>query len=91
MPSDQGKRYDFFLSRRGSVAAIAREVTDVLMEAGYSINVEDYDFRPNRKPAPCISLGSEQPRCALQEIFSRRLCRLRACKRAQFTNSSPTD
>jgi hypothetical protein len=30
MPNSPGERYDFFLSRRGSVAAIAREVTDVL-------------------------------------------------------------
>jgi hypothetical protein len=27
MPSGPGERYDFFLSRHGSVAAIAREVT----------------------------------------------------------------
>jgi hypothetical protein len=35
MPSD--KRYDFFLSRRGSVAAVAREVADVLTEKGRSL------------------------------------------------------
>ena len=45
MPSGPGERYDFFLSRRGSVAAIAREVTDVLKEKGYKVRVEDYDFR----------------------------------------------
>jgi tetratricopeptide (TPR) repeat protein len=44
MPSGRGERYDFFLSRRGSVAAIAREVTNVLLEKGYTIRVEDYDF-----------------------------------------------
>ena len=44
MPSAPGERYDFFLSRRGSVAAIAREVTNVLLEKGYTIRVEDYDF-----------------------------------------------
>jgi tetratricopeptide (TPR) repeat protein len=44
MPSGLGERYDFFLSRRGSVAAIAREVTNVLLEKGYTIRVEDYDF-----------------------------------------------
>jgi hypothetical protein len=32
MPSTPGERYDFFLSRRGSVATIAREVTDVLTD-----------------------------------------------------------
>ena len=44
MPSGPGERYDFFLSRRGSVAAIAREVADVLKEKGYKVHVEDYDF-----------------------------------------------
>ena len=44
MPSGPAQRYDFFLSRRGSVAAIAREVTDLLLEKGYTIRVEDYDF-----------------------------------------------
>ena len=33
MPNGPVERYDFFLSRRGSVAAIAQEVTDVLTEA----------------------------------------------------------
>jgi hypothetical protein len=36
MSSDQ--RYDFFLSRRGSVAAVAREVADVLTEKGYKLS-----------------------------------------------------
>ena len=45
MPSGLAERYDFFLSRGGSVAAIAREVTDVLLEKGYKVRVEDYDFR----------------------------------------------
>src|SRR5262249_49690188 len=44
MPSDPGERYDFFLSRRGSVAAIAQEVTDVLKEKGYRVRVQDYDI-----------------------------------------------
>jgi tetratricopeptide (TPR) repeat protein len=44
MPSGPGERHDFFLSRRGSVAAIAREVTDVLTEKGYRVLVQDYDF-----------------------------------------------
>ncbi len=34
MPSGPSERYDFFLSRRGSVAPIAREVTDVLTRNG---------------------------------------------------------
>jgi TIR domain len=44
MPSDPGERYDFFLSRRGSVAAIAQEVTDVLTKQGYRVFVQDYDI-----------------------------------------------
>jgi tetratricopeptide (TPR) repeat protein len=42
MPSGHGERYDFFLSRRGSVATIAQEVTDVLIEKGYRVFVQDY-------------------------------------------------
>jgi tetratricopeptide (TPR) repeat protein len=45
MPSGPGERYDFFLSRRGSVATIAREVTDVLKDQGYNVFVQDYDIR----------------------------------------------
>ena len=44
MLSGAGECYDFFLSRRDSVATIAREVTNVLMEKGYTLRVEDYDF-----------------------------------------------
>src|SRR5215831_17030580 len=44
MPSSPGERYDFFPSRRGSVAPIAREVTDVLTEKGYKVLVQDYDI-----------------------------------------------
>jgi TIR domain len=44
MPIRPGERYDFFLSRRGSVAAIAQEVTDVLTEKGYRVFVQDYDI-----------------------------------------------
>jgi hypothetical protein len=33
MPSGPGEQYDFFLSRRGSVATIAQEVTHVLTES----------------------------------------------------------
>jgi hypothetical protein len=44
MPSGSGERYDFFLSRRGSVAAIAQEVTDVLKQSGYRVLTQDYDI-----------------------------------------------
>ena len=36
-------RADFFLSRRGSVAAVAREVADTLAGKGYTVVVQDYD------------------------------------------------
>src|SRR5262245_19431604 len=45
MPSGPGERYDFFLSRRGSVAPVASEVTDVLSEKGYKVLVQDYDIQ----------------------------------------------
>jgi tetratricopeptide (TPR) repeat protein len=44
MPNGLGEQYDFFLSRRGSVAAIAREVADVLTEKGYKVLTQDYDI-----------------------------------------------
>jgi hypothetical protein len=44
MTAEYNQRYDFFLSRRGSVAESAREVADVLTESGYKIIVQDYDF-----------------------------------------------
>jgi tetratricopeptide (TPR) repeat protein len=39
-----GDRFDFFLSRRGSVAGVAQEVADVLTEKGYKVLVQDYDI-----------------------------------------------
>src|SRR5215831_9906063 len=44
MPSGRSDKYDFFLSRRGSVATIAQEVTDVLKENGYRVRTQDYDI-----------------------------------------------
>src|SRR5262245_4167623 len=44
MPSGHDERYDFFLSRRGSVADISREVADVLTEKGSKVHVQDYDI-----------------------------------------------
>src|SRR5262249_47646937 len=44
MPSGGCDKYDFFLSRRGSVAAVAQEVTDVLKENGYRVRTQDYDI-----------------------------------------------
>jgi hypothetical protein len=52
MPGAVAERFDFFLSRRGSVAATAQEVDDVLTAAGYKVFVQDYDIpiipRPRR-------------------------------------------
>ncbi len=36
--------YDYFISRRGSVAAVAQEVADILEAANYKVKVQDYDF-----------------------------------------------
>ena len=44
--AENNEKFDFFLSRRGSVASIAREVADVLTERGYKVVVQDYDNRP---------------------------------------------
>jgi len=38
------EKSDFFLSRRGSVAAVAREVEGVLSEKGYKVVTQDYDI-----------------------------------------------
>jgi len=38
--------FDYFISRRGGSAAIAQEVADVLMSAGYTVYVQDYDIPP---------------------------------------------
>jgi hypothetical protein len=44
MPGEADNSFDFFLSRRGSVAAVAREVENVLTENGYRVFVQDYDI-----------------------------------------------
>ncbi|HME22259.1 MAG TPA: FxSxx-COOH system tetratricopeptide repeat protein [Acetobacteraceae bacterium] len=36
--------FDFFISRRGSVAAVAQEVADILAAEGFQVRVQDYDF-----------------------------------------------
>jgi tetratricopeptide (TPR) repeat protein len=37
---------DFFVSRRGSMRAVAQEVAQVLLEAGYTAFVQDFDIPP---------------------------------------------
>ena len=44
MPSGPGDKFDYFLSRRGSASAVAREVCEVLAAKGYSVFVQDYDI-----------------------------------------------
>jgi tetratricopeptide (TPR) repeat protein len=44
MPSGPHERYDFFLSRRGAVAGVAREVEHILAEKGYRVLSQDYDI-----------------------------------------------
>src|SRR5262245_28298857 len=41
------ERHDFFISRRGSVAAVAEEVASVLTESGYAVFVQNYDIPYN--------------------------------------------
>jgi hypothetical protein len=56
MSISRRERYDFFLSRRGSVATIAQDVADVLTEKGYRVLVQDYDFPLGTSFAPATSL-----------------------------------
>src|SRR5262245_14706741 len=44
MPAGARDKFDFFLSRRGSITAVSREVTDVLTARGYVVFVQDYDI-----------------------------------------------
>src|SRR5262245_43624769 len=62
MLSGHGERYDVFLSRRGSVAAMAQEVADVLTERGYRVNVEDYDLRPGASFVEAMHQGIKNSR-----------------------------
>ena len=41
--ADATFEYDFFVSRRGTVAAVAQEVADVLEAEGFKVVVQDYD------------------------------------------------
>ena len=43
MPSDNFE-VDYFVSRRGTHAAVAQEVAQVLMAAGHTVKVQDYDI-----------------------------------------------
>ena len=44
MPAGAVHKFDYFLSRRGSVAAVAREVENVLATKNYKVFVQDYDI-----------------------------------------------
>jgi len=54
--------FDFFLSRRGSVAAVAREVARVLEDAGFRILVRDHDFAAGGQFVADIDDGLRQAR-----------------------------
>ena len=43
---DAAQRFkvDYFISRRGASAEVAQEVADVLLEAGHTVRIQDYDF-----------------------------------------------
>jgi len=68
--SRQRYDYDFFLSRRGSVAEVAREVADVLIENGYKIIIQDYDFMLGDSVIERMHEGVKQAR-DLIILFSR--------------------
>jgi tetratricopeptide (TPR) repeat protein len=44
VPAPAGMLVDFFISRRGASAAVAKEVADVLVDANYTVRVQDYDI-----------------------------------------------
>ena len=44
MSDEMAAKYDFFVSRRGSVARIAQEVVETLEEKGYRVISQDYDI-----------------------------------------------
>ena len=44
MTSPIGPQIDFFVSRRGSAAAVAQEVANILEEEGYTVFVQDHDI-----------------------------------------------
>jgi hypothetical protein len=60
MPSGPGERYDFFVSRRGSVAAVAQEVTDVLKEKGYKVRTQDYCESAEQRSCNQCHVGAER-------------------------------
>ena len=62
--------YDFFLSRRGSVAAVAQEVADVLEAEGYRVRVQDYDFAAGGQFVAAIDDALKQARDLLI-LYSR--------------------
>jgi adenylate cyclase len=41
--------FDYFISRRGSVAAVAQEVADILAADGFRVKLQDYDFAHGSK------------------------------------------
>jgi isopentenyl diphosphate isomerase/L-lactate dehydrogenase-like FMN-dependent dehydrogenase len=65
MPGAVAERFDFFLSRRGSVAAVAQEVADVLAAAGYKVFVQDYDIPFGASFVEAMHDGIKNARCLI--------------------------
>ncbi len=57
-----GGTIDYFISRRGAGAAIAREVAGVLTDAGYSVFVQDHDITPGRNFVAAMHEGLKRCR-----------------------------
>ena len=67
MPSGSGERYDFFLSRRGSVAAVAREVANVLKQGFASDETVSSAYETLLKQTACsMAVGSVLTKCPLR-------------------------
>jgi tetratricopeptide (TPR) repeat protein len=62
--------YDFFISRRGTIAAEAREVADVLNAEGHKVIVQDYDFASSDQFVLDIDMALKQSRHLLI-LYSR--------------------
>ena len=54
--------FDYFVSRRGSVAGIAREVADILEAARFKVIVQDYDFNSSSQFVLDIDRALKQAR-----------------------------
>jgi hypothetical protein len=65
MPGAIAERFDFFLSRRGSVAAVTQEVADVLAAADYKVFGQDYDIPLGASFVEAMHDGIKNARCLI--------------------------